>query len=1455
MAGRLIGDDQPAGQKHSYNVPLPALPQTASANTFSDHADRLLRLSSAPLIDAVIVVSPTTPDFRLDTESLSTPGPRNGSPTNSSIDLDASRTPSQVHSRPSSPLQLNQSTESKDSASSSTTLTSLPTISSSSVSRQLLDNGTPAGLLSDPESTPQRPSSSPTGPSSDGRRALHTTSRPDFTLLRHAVDAPPAPPPGAARPNRLSIDNSRRSLGAPVVLDSEEVIRALSANSNASCSLPPLNRFVFPNGLVPLVSSDPSSSTSALTSQHNGRYALNEMEQRTPRHRTFWFVLTQMDGTRYYCVCLWFYSLANARQVKQLEQLSGYRPGDLSSTSEQQRPLIFLPKAFCMVSRYASGLETLAESLKELHLLWKTRNPRFQDMLYNLLDIVRQPLPGQRLRFPISPVRILQLDDPRFSIAEGQVEAKPNLLSSSNGHQQRIDAANQSSTATGNADTSGSNSDANKSENENEQEQEQEHEEGDNDNGNGRSVQPIGSVRVLFDIFGIEGVLQLFSCLVFENNVLFVSSQYTLLSTACEALNSLLYPFAWHHAYIPILPETMIGILCSPSPFLIGIHSSMLKHYKSEILLQMPSQHEDPFATSISRRPRSDTDDDSSSKSKSARLRAKAKKRIKAKITKSGKSKAKRASKLGEGHGKNNNNNDDDADGDAEADGSVSADRDDETTLSFQSQNHHQAEVTIIANLDRGSITSTNPLRVHVDRLSARLPSSALKLLFAELNHILHPDAHSMDWHFPYHHSTTARPSPQLVDSLIRSSFLLFWSKLFLHVPSRNPMALSLKGHPHSYQTWLHNKHHDYRDSLRTLRRFPSTVIVIDKSSYLQDHPQQQFLLHLFQTQAFSVLLENPDAPITADFHRILDLLKTVRGPISPLTLTSIFLPGAPDVLVDYQIHESSSSSSSASSASTLPAASTSLDDEGSFDVFNLVEHRKQRAKTTAARPRILRLPLTASTTDDAESALSDFPVGALWLYGPASGSGNADNAHVYIEVLKDCLEQVLTVGHITTNPTDLKACLSTDEGRMAFSQLLLTESSESNRTQCRSKESFDLLASLVKEFALEAHRFRDFDSLRVIFEALQGFSWSDPSTGDCSYLKDAALIPEVWHDLQFWELTFFTSVATRRFICPPSCDESSRPVAEQHQHQHNHNHNHQQQLVWAKLTSELQEKIVLREDELIHDVLQAYAFNMVQLGVQPSTISSFLHRMSDLTDLRFEWTRDLMVLVNNIARAQSETSLPTPGHGAATAQPLFHVIDNMPSPQPPLSSVPPKRDLLAPISRRNSDMSVITPRRGTHTRRRSDVSSISAASSSAEPSSSAELSEDRSHETPSNSPTTTTELHRPSLAMAIEGAEGSMEVLALGESPHSQDSHVARQVSLMVGDAVVSSPARVPSSGPLLKSSTTLLRAPSTDRNLLSLPSQTPTFSSTSENAHKEKRDKKSTTSWWGGKSKKTKK
>lgn len=60
-----------------------------------------------------------------------------------------------------------------------------------------------------------------------------------------------------------------------------------------------------------------------------------------------------------------------------------------------------------------------------------------------------------------------------------------------------------------------------------------------------------------------------------EQKILFHSTSYSHLTDSCRALIALMYPFRYTHVYIPILPAALVDFLSTPTPFIMGIHSSL----------------------------------------------------------------------------------------------------------------------------------------------------------------------------------------------------------------------------------------------------------------------------------------------------------------------------------------------------------------------------------------------------------------------------------------------------------------------------------------------------------------------------------------------------------------------------------------------------------------------------------------------------------------------------------------------------------------------------------------------------------------------------------------------------------------------------------------------------------------------------------------------------------------
>lgn len=83
------------------------------------------------------------------------------------------------------------------------------------------------------------------------------------------------------------------------------------------------------------------------------------------------------------------------------------------------------------------------------------------------------------------------------------------------------------------------------------------------------------SVYQLFEHLGIHNVVTLLSAAMTEHKIMFHSRSYSRLNDACHALTSLMYPFKYSHVYIPLLPSRLLEVLSTPTPFIMGIHSSL----------------------------------------------------------------------------------------------------------------------------------------------------------------------------------------------------------------------------------------------------------------------------------------------------------------------------------------------------------------------------------------------------------------------------------------------------------------------------------------------------------------------------------------------------------------------------------------------------------------------------------------------------------------------------------------------------------------------------------------------------------------------------------------------------------------------------------------------------------------------------------------------------------------
>ncbi len=77
----------------------------------------------------------------------------------------------------------------------------------------------------------------------------------------------------------------------------------------------------------------------------------------------------------------------------------------------------------------------------------------------------------------------------------------------------------------------------------------------------------------LFDVLSLDVIISALNALLLEQKILLVSSKWSssFISHLCEAFRLLMYPFDWHHVYIPLIPALEAGLTEEKQiPFWLG---------------------------------------------------------------------------------------------------------------------------------------------------------------------------------------------------------------------------------------------------------------------------------------------------------------------------------------------------------------------------------------------------------------------------------------------------------------------------------------------------------------------------------------------------------------------------------------------------------------------------------------------------------------------------------------------------------------------------------------------------------------------------------------------------------------------------------------------------------------------------------------------------------------------
>lgn len=85
----------------------------------------------------------------------------------------------------------------------------------------------------------------------------------------------------------------------------------------------------------------------------------------------------------------------------------------------------------------------------------------------------------------------------------------------------------------------------------------------------------ISAARLLYHL-PPRVTLTLISSLLLERRIIMTSSAEDKVSAAVHAAAAIIYPFKWHHIYLPLLPLSLKDYLSAPMPYLVGVTSDFL---------------------------------------------------------------------------------------------------------------------------------------------------------------------------------------------------------------------------------------------------------------------------------------------------------------------------------------------------------------------------------------------------------------------------------------------------------------------------------------------------------------------------------------------------------------------------------------------------------------------------------------------------------------------------------------------------------------------------------------------------------------------------------------------------------------------------------------------------------------------------------------------------------------
>ncbi|XP_006520315.1 DENN domain-containing protein 3 isoform X1 [Mus musculus] len=82
--------------------------------------------------------------------------------------------------------------------------------------------------------------------------------------------------------------------------------------------------------------------------------------------------------------------------------------------------------------------------------------------------------------------------------------------------------------------------------------------------------------------FRPEKVLQILTCILTEQRIVFFSSDWALLTLMAECFVAYLHPLQWQHTFVPILSGQMLDFVMAPTSFLMGCHLDHFEEVRKE---------------------------------------------------------------------------------------------------------------------------------------------------------------------------------------------------------------------------------------------------------------------------------------------------------------------------------------------------------------------------------------------------------------------------------------------------------------------------------------------------------------------------------------------------------------------------------------------------------------------------------------------------------------------------------------------------------------------------------------------------------------------------------------------------------------------------------------------------------------------------------------------------------